>query len=323
VRKGSEGINFSDGADNVGLFYSTSANAVVASRGYYDQSIGATPAAGTSAAHLATLGLHNSNSGIIADLSSAVGPTVNSFRETIYLQHMLERDARGGTRYCEIIRSHFSVSDPMSAILQRPEYLGGGSSMVGITPIPQTSESGTTKQGTLAAVGYHNQSGVGFSKSFTEHSCIIGLASVRADLTYQRSLRRMWSRQVREDYYFPSLAHLGEQSVLCKEIFHQGTGADDDVFGYQERWGELRHGQSLITGILRSDASGTPLDEWHLSQDFGTLPTLNSDFIEETPPVSRVVAVTSEPELIFDGYFNIRCARVMPTFSVPGMGSSL
>jgi hypothetical protein len=211
----------------------------------------------------------------------------------------------------------------MMAVLQRPEYIGGGSSRINVTPVPQTSESGTTKQGNLAAVGYHDQSGVGFTKSFTEHSIIIGLCSVRADLTYQRSLRRMWSRQTREEFYFPSLAHLGEQSVLNKEIFHQGSAADDNVFGYQERWSEYRHGHSEITGILRSDASGTPIDEWHLSQDFGTLPTLNSSFIEENPPVSRIVAVPSEPELVFDGYFDIKCARVMPTFSVPGMGSTL
>lgn len=267
------------------------------------------------------LGIPNDgyDSGMIADLSDATASTINELREAFQLQRMMERDARAGTRYCEILQSHFRVTDPMSAVLQRPEYLGGGSQRIGITPIPQTSESGTTKQGNLAAVGFAQCQSIGFTKSFTEHSLIIGLASVRADLTYQRSLRKMWSRQTRPDFYFPALAHLGEQSVLNKEVYHQGTGADDSVFGYQERWAEYRYGLSEITGVLRSDATTTAIDEWHLSQDFGSLPTLNDTFIQENPPVSRVVAVATEPEIIFDGYFSIKAARPMPTYSVPGL----
>jgi hypothetical protein len=310
----------------VGVFQdATTVTCLNSKAGFFGSTVGFGTNTGASPASYVGLGVatHALHSGLKADLSAAIGPTVNSFRETIYLQHLLERDARGGTRYCELIRSHFNVNDPMSAVLQRPEYIGGGSSIIGITPIPQTSESSTTKQGTLAAVGFHSQSGIGFSKSFTEHGVIIGLASVRADLTYQRGLRRMWSRQTREEFYFPSLAHLGEQAVLNQELFHQGTSADTEAFGYNERWSELRHGYNHITGILRSDATGTPLDEWHLSQDFGTLPTLGSDFIEENPPVSRVVAVPSEPEIVFDGYFDIKCARVMPTFSIPGLGTTL
>lgn len=315
------GIN--DGTNNMGM-YRIAANEMTGGTGFYGQAIGSSPAVGTGPAPSVAIGVVTSgNSGLYADLTTAVGPTVNSFRETIYLQHMLERDARGGTRYPEILRSHFNVVDPMMSVLQRPEYLGGGTAPIHITPIPQTSESGTTKQGYLAAVGYQEAEGIGFTKSFTEHCVIIGLASVRADLSYQRGLRKMWSRQTREEYYFPSLAHLGEQSVLNKEIWHQGNATDDNVFGYQERWSEYRHGVSEITGVLRSDATTTAIDEWHLAIDDATLPLLDDTFIQENPPVARVVAVPSEPEIIFSGYFNIQCARVMPTFSVPGMGTTL
>lgn len=254
---------------------------------------------------------------LYSDLSSATASTINELREAFQLQKLLERDARGGTRYTEIVRSHFRVDSP-DARLQRPEYLGGGKSMINITPIPQTSESGTTKQGTLAAVGYQSASGIGFTKSFVEHSVIIGLACCYADLTYQQGLRRMWSRQTKYDYYWPALAHLGEQAVLNKEIYCQNDANDDLVFGYQEAWADMRYFPSQITGILRSQAASS-LDYWHLAQEFSSLPALNATFIAETPPVSRVVAVPSEPEIIFDGYFDLICTRPMPTYSVPGL----
>ena len=256
--------------------------------------------------------------GKYADLSSATAATINSLREAFQLQRMLERDARSGTRYQEVILSHFRVVSP-DARLQRPEYLGGGSSPVQITPIPQTESSdASTPQGKLTAVGYHSQSGVGFTKSFTEHSVIIGLVNVRADLTWQQGINRMWSRQTRYDYYWPALAHLGEQEVLNKEIWHDNSANDDLIFGYQERWAEYRYYPSKITGILRSDAAGS-LDAWHLSVDYATLPVLNASFIEDSPPVARVVAVPAEPEFIFDGYFDIMCTRPIPTRSVPGL----
>jgi hypothetical protein len=252
-----------------------------------------------------------------ADLSGATAATINSLREAFQLQRMLERDARGGTRYTEIIRSHFRVDSP-DARQQRPEYLGGGSTPIQVTPVPQTSESGSTKQGHLTAVGYHSQDGVGFTKSFVEHCVLIGMVSVRADLSYQQGLNRMWSRQTKHDYYWPALAHLGEQSVLNKEIYAQGIAADNDVFGYQERWAEYRYFPSKITGKLRSNTTAS-LDHWHLSQDFGSLPALNASFIEDNPPISRVVAVTSEPEFVFDGFFDVTCTRPMPVYSVPGL----
>jgi len=264
---------------------------------------------------------------LYVDLAGATSATINSLRQAFQLQKLLERDARGGTRYTEIIYAHFKVDSPDSR-LQRPEYLGGGSSPVTVTPIPQTSESLTgTDQGHLTAIGYHSQSGVGFTKSFVEHGVIIGLISCRADLTYQQGLNRMWSRQTKYDFYWPALAHLGEQPVLNQEIWIQdpatdtgGTGTPDNlrVFGYQERFAEYRYYPSLITGVLRSDHAQS-LDAWHLSQDFASLPALNSDFIEENPPVARVVAVTDEPEFVFDSYINLITIRPMPVRSVPGL----
>jgi len=258
------------------------------------------------------------NTGLQADLTNASAATINSLRQAFQIQKIYERDARGGSRYTEIIKSHFGVTSP-DARLQRPEYLGGGSTRVNISTVPQTSEtSGTSPQGNLAAFGTALASGHGFNMSFTEHCVIIGIASVRADLTYQQGLDRMFSRSTRFDFFWPALAHIGEQAVLNKEIYAQGTAADDDVFGYQERYAEYRYKPSKITGIMRSTAAGS-LDSWHLSQEFGSLPVLDSTFIVEDPPVDRVIAVASEPHFIMDGFFQLRCARPMPVYSVPGL----
>jgi hypothetical protein len=259
-----------------------------------------------------------------ADLSTATASTINSIRNSFQVQRLLERDARGGTRYTEIVRSHFGVVSP-DARLQRPEYLGGGSAPIIVNPVAQQSASGATGTdtplGTLGAVGTGLANGHGFASSFTEHGIIIGLCSVRADLTYQQGLHRKWSRETRYDFYFPVFAHLGEQAILNKEIYATGTSTDDDVFGYQERWAEYRYKPSEVTGLMRSTASGT-LDAWHLAQNFGSLPTLNSTFIEDTPPVERIVAVGSEAngqQFIFDSFFDIDMARPMPMYSVPGL----
>lgn len=243
---------------------------------------------------------------------------VNDLRSAFQIQRLLERDARGGTRYTEILRSHFGVISP-DARLQRPEYLGGCSTPVNINPVQQTSATtSVTPQGNLAAFGYISNTHNDFNHSFVEHGYIIGLMSVRADLTYQQGINRMWSRQSRFDFYWPALAHLGEQAVLNKEIFAQGNSQDDDVFGYQERYAEYRYKPSLITGKLRSSDPQT-LDVWHLSQKFTKLPKLNSDFIEENPPISRVVAVQNEPHFIGDFYFDLKCIRPMPLYGVPGL----
>ncbi|AXL15431.1 major capsid protein [Microviridae sp.] len=263
------------------------------------------------------------NVNIWADLASATGITINDLRQSFQIQKLLERDARGGTRYTEIVRSHFGVTSP-DARLQRPEFLGGGSQMININPVAQTSDqlSGgpgvESPQGNLAAFGTVSAQGHGFTKSFTEHGVIIGLVNVRADLTYQQGLNRMWSRQGRFDFYWPALSHIGEQAVLNKEIYAQGILADDDVFGYQERFAEYRYKPSMITGKFRSEAP-TTLDYWHLSQDFANLPVLGDTFIQDNPPIDRVVAVPDEPHFLLDIFFKFRCARPMPLYGVPGL----
>lgn len=252
-----------------------------------------------------------------ADMSAVSASTINQLRQAFQVQRMYERDARGGTRYTEVILSHFGVHSP-DARLNRPEYLGGGSSPINITPVPATTGATEQPQGNLAGVGTSVAQGHGFHKSFTEHSVIIGLVNVRADLTYQQGLDRMWSRSTRFDFYWPALAHLGEQAVLNKEIYAQGTAADDDVFGYQERFAEYRYKPSRITGEFRSSFAQS-LDVWHLSQDFANLPVLGETFIEDNPPIDRVIAVPSEPHFLFDCFFKLKCARPMPVYSVPGL----
>lgn len=253
-----------------------------------------------------------------ADLSMATATTINALRESFQIQRLYERDARGGTRYTEIIKSHFGVTSPDSR-LQRPEYLGGGSSPVSISPVTQTAQtlSTETPQGNLAAIGTVSARGHSFSKSFTEHCVLIGLACVRADLTYQQGVNRMFNRQTRWDFYWPALAHLGEQEVLNREIFAENTAFDTEVFGYQERFAEYRYKPSQITGKFRS-RDPQSLDLWHLAQDFLNGPTLSGQFIEENPPIDRIVAVPSEPHFLYDSYIKLRCARPMPTYSVPG-----
>ena len=259
--------------------------------------------------------------GLETDLTNATAATINALREAFQVQKLYERDARGGTRYTEIIKSHFGVTSP-DARLQRPEYLGGGSSPVNINSIAQTSSTdATTPQGNLAATGVMSSSGQGFVKSFTEHCVIIGMVSVRADLNYQQGLNRMFSRRTRWDFYWPALSHIGEQAVLNQEIYAQGTAnptQDAAVFGYQERYAEYRYKPSVITGQFRSTYSST-LDVWHLAQDFSSLPALNSTFIVDNPPVDRVIATPAEPHFLFDAYFNMVCTRPMPTYSVPGL----
>lgn len=258
---------------------------------------------------------------LYADLSDATAATINSLRQAFQIQKIYERDARGGTRYTELIKAHFGVTSP-DARLQRPEYLGGGSTPINITPVPQTSATGTyadAPQGNLAAYGTAAMNNHGFTASFTEHCVIVGFVSVRADLTYQQGLHRMWSRRTRFDFYWPALSHIGEQAVLQKEIYADGIPANDDkVFGYQERYAEYRYFPSIITGLFRSNAA-TPLDAWHLSQEFANAPVLDSAFITENPPVDRVIAVPSEPHFLFDSYIQMKCARPMPVYGVPGL----
>jgi len=257
---------------------------------------------------------------IRADLTNATAATINQLRQAFQVQKILERDARGGTRYTEIVKAHFGVTSP-DARLQRPEYLGGSSAPIIMQTVPQMSatDAAVSPQGNLAAYGTVVSQRNGFTMSFTEHCLIIGLVSVRADLTYQQGLPRMFSRLTRFDFYWPALAHIGEQSVLQKEIFASGVTAEDDtVFGYQERYAEMRYKPSQITGLFRSTAASS-LDSWHLSQEFATAPLLDADFIVENPPVDRVIAVPAQPHMLFDSYFRMHCARPMPVFGIPGL----
>lgn len=255
---------------------------------------------------------------VYADLENATAATINQLRLSFQVQKLYERDARGGTRYTEMVKSHFGVTSP-DARLQRPEYLGGGTSPINITPIQSNTDTLSENRplGDLAAMGTASFQGHGFTKSFTEHSVIIGMACVNADLTYQQGLNRMWSRQDRFDFYFPALAQIGEQAVLNKEIYTQGNDDDDKVFGYQERFAEYRFKPSEIHGQFRSN-SDLPLDAWHLSQEFDALPGLNDTFIRDNPPIDRVIAVPSQPHIIADFYHKLRCARPMPLYGVPG-----
>ncbi len=264
---------------------------------------------------------------LYANLSDATGISINDLRESIQIQKLLERDARGGTRYPEILRAHFQVSDPGLLVHQRPLFLGGGSSQVNINPVQQTTQTSNdaapnfenSPQGNLAAYGTVSGSNHGFTASFTEHGYILGLVNVRADLTYQQGLERYWSRQTRFDFYWPALSHLGEQAVLNKEVFvSDDIAIDDDTFAYMPRYDEYRFKQSQITGRFRSDYTAS-LDVWHLAQDFATLPALNKAFIEDTPPVDRVLAVPTEPEFLLDVYFKIKAARPLPLYGTPGL----
>ena len=253
-----------------------------------------------------------------ADLTDATAVTVNQLREAVAVQHLYEAFARGGSRYTEIIRSTFDVVSP-DARLQRSEYLGGSSTRLNVTTVAQTSATvgGSTPLGNLAAFVTVN-SNASWKKSFTEHGIIIGLANIRADLSYSQGLHRKFSRSTRLDFYWPQLANLGEQAVLNKEIFAQGTSVDNDVFGYQERWAELRYHPNVITGTFRPTHPQS-LDVWHLSQEFDSLPLLNQSFIEEDVPIDRVVAVTNEPPFMLWGDFKVKAARPLPLYSIPGL----
>ena len=256
--------------------------------------------------------------GLQADLADATAATINQLRQAMMVQSLLELDARGGTRYVEILRAHFNVISP-DFRLQRPEFLSGGTTSITQHPVAQTSESGTSPQANLAAFSTAVQmdNSIGFSKSFVEHGYVIGLVKARADVTYQQGLNRMWSRQTRYDFFWPKLQELGEQTILNKEIYAQGTSADDDVFGYQERYAEYRYKPSEIRGQFRSTYAET-LDVWHLAEEFETLPALNSTFIQSNTPIERsLVVAEGYPHLLFDAFFQYTHARPMMTYGVP------
>lgn len=258
--------------------------------------------------------------GLFADLSTATAATINELRQAMMVQSLLELDARGGTRYVEILRTHFGVISP-DFRLQRSEFLAGGSTPINVHPVPQTSStSGSNVQAGLASFATATTTGrdnIGFSKSFVEHGYVIGLCCARADITYQQGLNKLWQRSTRYDFFWPKLQQLGEQSILCSELYMTGNPAvDNDVFGYQERYAEYRYKPSEIHGVLRSTYA-TSLDQWHLAEEFSSQPTLNASFIVQNTPIERAIAIDTEPDLIFDAYFKIRHARPMMTYSTP------
>lgn len=265
-------------------------------------------------------GILENSSGVTpyADLSGVSAITINDLRQAFQIQKFYEKWARGGSRYTETLRVMFNVISP-DARLQRPEYLGGTHSRVNVVPTAQTSSTDSVSpQSNLSAFGVLGDSAHGFNKSFVEHGYVIGLCCLRADITYQQGLNRMWSRRQLFDFYWPTLAHLGEQVVYNKEIYTQGTADDNGVFGYQERYAEYRYKPSMITGKLRS-TDAQSLDVWHLAQKFDSLPKLNQDFIEENPPIARVIAVQNEPQFFADFWFDLKTSRPMPVYSVPGL----
>jgi len=256
-----------------------------------------------------------------ADLSSATAATINDLRLAFQTQRLLERDARSGTRYVETLQAHWGVTSP-DFRLQRPEYLGGGSSPVNISPIAQQSASTTPAAddtlGQMAGIGT-SQGSTGFTKSFVEHGVILCLANAHGDITYSQGLDRYWSKQTRYEMMYPVLTGIGEQAILNKEIYLQNTSADDDVFGYIPRYEEFRFLNSKVTGLFRPSAAGT-LASWTLSEEFGSLPTLGASFIEAnlSPQLDRAIAIPSEPQFIADFYHKIKAARPLPAYGVPG-----
>lgn len=311
VSDGSQ-IKFTNGVSNASLMMNTAGSAT----------FHPIPGATGPASFLGT------QTGLQTDLSAVSGISINALREAVAIQTFLEKDARYGTRYIELNRAHFGVISS-DARLQRPEYLGGGSHPIQINPVTQQSASNeVSPQGNLGAFGQGVSHGIGFIKSFEEHGVILGLTSIRADMTYQQGLDRELTHKTRYDFYFPEFAHLGEQAVLNKEIVTRGNAEDDDVFGYQERYAEMRFGRNIITGKMRSAFSGSThqsLDIWHLAQKFSDSnsvlqhPHLNADFIEERPPISRIIAVQDEPEFKADFWFDIKATRPLPTYSTPNL----
>lgn len=256
---------------------------------------------------------------LAADMSSVTAATINQLRQAFQIQKLLEKDARGGTRYREVLREHFGVISPDSRV-QIPEYLGGYRLPINVSQVIQTSSSDETSPlGNTAALSVTTMNKPMFTKSFTEHGFIMGLAVVRTDQTYQQGIERMWSRKGRYDYYWPVLANIGEQAILNKEIYAQGNEKDLEAFGYQEAWADYRYKPSKVTGLFRSNAQQS-LDAWHYAQDYDALPTLSTTWMEQgEAEMKRTLAVQSQPDFIADFYFMNKTTRCMPVYSIPGL----
>lgn len=259
-------------------------------------------------------------SGMVADIEATATPvTINQLRQAFQVQKFYEKQARGGTRYTEIVHSHFGVTSP-DARLQRSEYLGGDRIWINMDQVLQTSSTNeVSPQGNVAAYSLTNSAGSMFTKSFTEHGYIIGLAVVRTKHTYQQGIERLWNIKSWSDIYWPVFACLGEQAILNKELYATGTSTDDEAFGYQEAWADYRYKPDRVSGLFRSAATGS-LDSWHYADYYEEQPILSEDWIDETDAnVARTLAVQDEDQFICDFYFSCRCSRTMPLHSVPGL----
>jgi len=311
------GANFTNDGGYNGHLYLTS--------GSYNDPVGGAPT-GAAPTGAKIVGIVPSGiSGLYADLSNATAATINQLRQAFAFQQILELDSRSGTRYTEYLQATWH-QNPEDFRLQRPEYLGGSSKIINVSAVQQTSGSpavisltpGQTPQGNLAA---HAQGSgqAGFHKSFVEHGWIMGICNVRGDITYQQGIDRMWSRQTRFDFPHPALMHLGEQAVLQQEIYASAAvEANTTVFGYQERWAEYRYAKSEVNASFRSNLMAS-LDAWHLATEFTTAPVLGATFIEDDPPLDRVIAVPDEKQIFADMYFNVKTTRQMPAYSTPGL----
>lgn len=256
------------------------------------------------------------------DLSAATATTINELRNAIAVQHILERDARTGTRYKEILKGAWGVTSP-DARLDRSEYIGGYRMPININQVIQTSSSNTTSpQGNTAAYSMTTMSRHMCTYSATEHGYVLGLCCVRVDHSYQQGLSRMWTRSTRFSYYDPMLANLGEQPVLNQEIYAQGNEKDTEVFGYQEAWADYRYRTNMVTSEMRSTYAQS-LDAWHYADHYTSLPTLSNDWIKEgTENIARTLAVEDTNhsyQFICNFYFDQTWTRPMPIYSVPGL----
>ncbi len=263
--------------------------------------------------------VYDPNGTLQTDLSNATAATINQLRQAFQIQRLYEKDARGGTRYIEIIKSHFGVTSP-DGRQQRPEYLGGKRIPITTQQVLQTSSTNTTSpQGNTAAFSVTEDADETFTKSFTEHGLLMGLVCVRTQHTYQQGIERMWSRKRRFDYYWPALANIGEQAILNKEIYAQGTSADEEAFGYQEAWAEYRYKPNRISGAFRSTYAQS-LDVWHYGDNYDAQPILSNAWIQETDVnMARTLAVQNEDQFIADFYFKITSTRPLPMYSIPGL----
>lgn len=259
-------------------------------------------------------------SSVYADLSAATAYSINQLRQAATLQQLYERDARGGTRYTEILRNHFGVQ-PADARLNRPELIGMGTQVIAISTVEQTSESSQSSPlGYQAAYGISVNRHKGWTKSFPEHGYVFGLLRVRADQTYQYGADRHWCRQTKEEYFWPTLAHMGEQVIQKGELWTDGSDEDRNPWGFQERYAEYRYKQSSLAGQL-NERSVLDLDEWHLAEEHATRPELNQTFLEENPPLDRVLAIKSdtEPPFTADIWIDLKCIRPIPVYGTPGI----